>query len=262
MSQLQVIEYDSQRVLMTPELAVAYGTDSKHLNDNFQNNSKRYVFGKHYFCLEGEELKTFKASTEISGNLKFAPKLMLWTEKGAWMHAKSLNTDKAWEAYDLLVDDYYRIKSAITVVPSYMIDNPVKRAEQWIVEYREKQALAQRIAEDEPKVSYFNQILQSTNTVTITQIAKDYGMSGQALNKILHEEKVQYKQNKQWLLYSRYHDKGYVNSDTTPVKRENGEPMAFMHTHWTQKGRLFIHRILQMRGIDALVDRVQEESAS
>lgn len=110
MNQLQVIEYSGQRVLTTSQLAESFGTDNKNLNDNYQNNSKRYVPGKHYFYLEGEELKAFKASTEISGNLKYAPALMLWTEKGAWMHAKSLNTDQAWEAYEALVDDYYSAK--------------------------------------------------------------------------------------------------------------------------------------------------------
>ncbi|OMG44155.1 hypothetical protein BK140_39045, partial [Paenibacillus macerans] len=112
MNQLQVIEYSGQRVLTTSQLAESFGTDNKNLNDNYQNNSKRYVPGKHYFYLDGEELKAFKASTEISGNLKYAPSLMLWTEKGAWMQAKSLNTDRAWEAYELLVDDYYRVKEA------------------------------------------------------------------------------------------------------------------------------------------------------
>lgn len=110
MNQLHVIEYSGQRVLTTSQLAESFGTDNKNLNDNFQNNSKRYVSGKHYFYLDGEELKAFKATTEISGNLKYAPSLILWTEKGSWMQAKSLNTDQAWEAYEALVDDYYRIK--------------------------------------------------------------------------------------------------------------------------------------------------------
>lgn len=109
MNNLQVIVHDNRRVLTTAQLAESYGTDAKHINDNFQNNKHRYKEEKHYFELKGEELRAFKASTEISGNLKFAPVIYLWTEKGAWLHAKSLNTDKAWEAYEMLVDEYYRI---------------------------------------------------------------------------------------------------------------------------------------------------------
>ena len=77
---------------------------------NFSYNKKRYTEGKHYIALQGEELKKFKADLEIQGNLKYAHTLYLWTEKGALLHAKSLNTDKAWEVYDYLVDFYFRVK--------------------------------------------------------------------------------------------------------------------------------------------------------
>ncbi|MEJ8547157.1 phage antirepressor KilAC domain-containing protein [Brevibacillus borstelensis] len=115
--------------------------------------------------------------------------------------------------------------------------------------------LEQRVAEYEPKVTYLDQILQSKDTVTITQIAKDYGMSGQKLNQILNEEGVQYKQNGQWLLYRKHHDKGYTKSYTVDVVHSNGEQTVKMNTRWTQKGRLFIHDLLTKRGIFAMIDR-------
>lgn len=107
MNHLKPIQYHGERVLTTAQLAEAYGADNKQINDNFQYNENRYTVGKHFFVLQGEELKQFKATTEISGNLKYAPVIYLWTKKGAWLHAKSLNTDEAWEAYEMLVDDYY-----------------------------------------------------------------------------------------------------------------------------------------------------------
>jgi len=106
--------------------------------------------------------------------------------------------------------------------------------------------LEQRVAEAEPKVTYFDTILHSTKLVTITQIAKDYGLSGQVLNKILHESGVQYKQSGQWLLYTTHQDKGYTKSQT--IIDQSGE--ARMNTKWTQKGRLFIHTILTNLGFD------------
>lgn len=149
-------------------------------------------------------------------------------------------------------------------VPSYMIDDPIARAQQWIEEQKAKQALEtktlmleQRVAEYEPQIGYLDKILQSKGTMTITQIAKDYGMSGQALNQILHEEKVQYKQNKQWLLYRQYHDKGYTKSETIDIRRSNGDPDVTLNTRWTQKGRLFIHEILKRRDIVPVMDRVK-----
>lgn len=116
MEQLQVIEQNGVRVLTTSQLAEAYGTDSKQINRNFQRNNERYKERKHYFALTGEELKGFKGSRQIDPTLKFASVLYLWTEKGAWLHAKSLNTNEAWDAYEMLVDDYYNVKKQVKVL--------------------------------------------------------------------------------------------------------------------------------------------------
>jgi hypothetical protein len=108
MDQLVSIEKNGQRVLMTSQLAESLGTTNKHLSDNFTNNKDRYREGKHFFVLEGEELQEFKlAYPKISDTLKFTSILYLWTVKGAWHHTKSLNTNEAWDAYEMLVDDYY-----------------------------------------------------------------------------------------------------------------------------------------------------------
>ncbi|OPG91297.1 Rha family transcriptional regulator [Chryseobacterium mucoviscidosis] len=121
--------------------------------------------------------------------------------------------------------------------------------------HTENLMLEQRVKEYEPKLTYLDQILQSKDTVTVTQIAKDYGLSGTALNQILHEEKVQYKQNDQWLLYSKHQDKGYTKSRTIDIHHNSGERSVRMNTRWTQPGRLFIHGILSKRGIIPFMDR-------
>ena len=128
-------------------------------------------------------------------------------------------------------------------IASYMIKDPVKRAELWIEEQKEKQQLQlennmqkQKIAEYEPKASYLDTILNNKSLVTVGQIAKDYGMSAQALNKLLHDLKVQYKQSGQWLLYSNIQDKGYTHSSTTEIEHKDGSTSVRMNTKWTQKG--------------------------
>ncbi|MCM3071694.1 Rha family transcriptional regulator [Staphylococcus equorum] len=103
----------------------------------------------------------------------------------------------------------------------------------------------QKIAEYEPKASYLDSILQNKSLVTVGQIAKDYGMSAQRLNKLLHDLKVQYKQSGQWLLYSKYHDKGLTHSSTTEIEHKDGSTSVRMNTKWTQKGRLFIYNLLK-----------------
>lgn len=110
---LETIEKHGQRVLNTAQLAESFGTDAKIINRNFQRNSDRYVHGKHYYALTGEELKQFKGSRQFDDSLKFTSVLYLWTEKGAWLHAKSLNTDLAWDAYERLVDEYYHVKDNV-----------------------------------------------------------------------------------------------------------------------------------------------------
>ncbi|REH95126.1 Rha family transcriptional regulator [Staphylococcus felis] len=103
----------------------------------------------------------------------------------------------------------------------------------------------QKIAEYEPKASYLDTILNNKSLVTVGQIAKDYGMSAQALNKLLHDLKVQYKQSGQWLLYSSLHDRGYTHSSTTEIEHKDGSTSVRMNTKWTQKGRLFIYDLLK-----------------
>lgn len=105
----------------------------------------------------------------------------------------------------------------------------------------------QQIAEMNPKATYYDTVLQCKDLVTITRIAKDFRLSAQALNKILCEKKVQYKQGDMWVLYQRYAEKGYTQSKTYTYGAENEH--ARMHTLWTQAGRLFIYDLLKADGI-------------
>lgn len=110
MQNLEIIEVKGVRVLTTKQLAEAYGADVKTIQYNFRYNKNRYILGKHYIEVFGEELRELKTRSEFHSSLKYAKSLYLWTEKGALLHAKSLNTDKAWEVYDYLVDFYFRAK--------------------------------------------------------------------------------------------------------------------------------------------------------
>lgn len=110
MKQLQAVNHVGKRVLTTSQLAASYGTESDRISKNFHENKERFTEGKHFFKLEGEDLLHFRNSEPQITVSNMTRVLYLWTEKGAWMHAKSLNTDQAWNAYEALVDDYYNVK--------------------------------------------------------------------------------------------------------------------------------------------------------
>ncbi|NJJ36626.1 phage repressor protein/antirepressor Ant [Clostridioides difficile] len=112
----------------------------------------------------------------------------------------------------------------------------------------------QIIGELKPKADYTDLILRNKGLVTITQIAKDYGMSGKAMNKKLHELGIQFKQSGQWLLYSDYQSKGYTHSETIDIVKADGTPDIKMNTKWTQKGRLMIYKKLKSIGVLPIIE--------
>lgn len=114
----------------------------------------------------------------------------------------------------------------------------------------------QIITELQPKANYVDKILQSKSLVTITQIAKDYGMSGRKFNQILKELKIQYKVGGQWVLYSKYQNNGYVHSRTIDITRADGRSDVTMQTEWTQKGRLFLYEELKKHDYIPVIEQV------
>lgn len=120
----------------------------------------------------------------------------------------------------------------------------------------------QQIMEMQPKVSYYEVVLQCKDLLPITTIAKDYGWSGKYMNQYLHEAGVQYKQGKIWLLYQKYAEMGYTNTKTNTYLDNNGVEHTSVNTYWTQKGRLFLYDLLKSGGILPLIERPEENAAS
>lgn len=114
----------------------------------------------------------------------------------------------------------------------------------------------QRIAEFKPVKDYVDKILSSKSCLAITQIAADYGLSAQELNKILHEAGLQRKVGDQWILYKQHMAKGFTKSETFTFCRSDGRLDSKITTKWTQKGRLEIHSILTKLNIHAVCEDV------
>lgn len=130
-----------------------------------------------------------------------------------------------------------------------------KQQEQIVNISRENVELGNRITEMLPKVSYYDQILESKSTMTVTQIAQDYGMSAVKLNRILAELKIQRKVQGQWILYNNYVPCGYVHSKAVDIVRADGRRDVKYNTEWTVKGRLFLYGKLKENNIIPLIEQ-------
>lgn len=115
----------------------------------------------------------------------------------------------------------------------------------------------QQIAELKPKASYYDLILQCSGLLSVTEIAKDYGLSAKALNKMLHDLGVQFSQSGVWFLYSKYQSCGYTQTKTQNYAKPDGTQGARVHTYWTQKGRLFLYDLLKRRGVLPMIERTE-----
>lgn len=157
-------------------------------------------------------------------------------------------SDKGKQArrYFIKIEKKYKALQAQSV-DSYMIADPVERAQRWIAEEQQRQALAQEIEESQPKVEYHDAILRSETLMTTTEIAADYGLSAIALNNILASLDVQYKRGNRWYLYSQYNGKGYTQSKTA-LYDDGCKTKTSMQ--WTQAGREFIYKKLYKIGIN------------
>lgn len=154
---LDILEVTGIRVLTTKQIAEAYGVTKDKIIYNFNYNKDRYILGKHYIEVTGDELRRLKTTCENQMSLKYAKSLYLWTEKGALLHAKSLNTDKAWEVYDYLVDYYFRVKEksenkeVVPIMPSKKSDiNSISSTKRVVVNIPENEE-AQKLIKDMKK---------------------------------------------------------------------------------------------------------------
>lgn len=237
----QTVEVEGIRVLTTKQIAKEYGTNESAIRTNFSRNRTKFVERKHYIALTGDELRKFKDDitrcNAVKGNdithcnaVGIRTNLLyLWTEKGALLHAKSLNTDKAWQVYDYLVDFYFRVKEKEPeipekkeVVPTKVKTEPVKKKIE--VPYM-----------DEP-IFVFKNLLALAEDQGITLKLKDISgyssiLRGKRIAVRKHQvfEKVVYETAYELAHYFIHYDQGdMVNSPLEKDYNEQAERAAFM----------------------------------
>ena len=238
---IRIVEIDGEPWMVGKDVAAALGyqNPSKALADHVDNedklnNESLSSLGQRGGWLINESgLYSLVLSSKLPGAKKFR----------RWVTAEVLPSIRKTGGYNLPKD----YPSALRA----LADLEEKR----MAVEAENEAQRQMLADLQPIKQYVDKILSSTGTMATTQIAADYDMSARRLNKILHEEGVQYNVNGQWILYRKHMGKGYTSSKTVDIVRSNGEQDTKLTTVWTQKGRLMIHEILSKRGIEAVMDR-------
>lgn len=216
---------------------------SKHFTDWFKQQSERLGL------TEGEGFITFRGETsEIGGKPSTDYIIPIDIAKHLAMISGGENAHKIRE-YFIQVEKSWNSPEMVMARGLQMAS---KRIDGLTLQLNMKD---QVIKELKPKADYTDSILKNKGLVTITQIAKDYGMSGTAMNDTLHDLGIQYKQSGQWLLYTKYQDKGYTHSETINIIRKDGRPDITMNTKWTQKGRLFIYALLKKHDILPLIEQ-------
>ena len=135
-----------------------------------------------------------------------------------------------------------------------------KQQEQILTISKTNMELGNKITEMLPKVSYYDKILQSNSTMTVTQIAQDYGMSAMKLNKELEAMKIQHKVRGQWILFAQFLKGGYVHSRAVEIIRKDGRHDVKYNTEWTTKGRIFLYESLKAKGIIPLIEQENNPS--
>lgn len=275
------VDYSSQPVLTTEQLAEFYGCKPQQIIQNFNNNKEHFEEGVHYFKLEGAVLKDFKSHIENFDTPinKFASVLYLWTKRGAARHAKMLGTPRAWEVYGELEEHYFSGNTGgvpmtneqieklllnpdaiITICRNWQKDREAK--ERLLVENGELKlenaTLKTENAELQPQATYCKMILNCKDVVSTTTIAKDYGMSAKQLNRLLHEFGVQFKQSGIWFPYQQYASLGWTQTKTHNYIND-GDVHAKVHMYWTQEGRLGLYELLKQKGYLPLIEQHERE---
>ncbi|UUM12427.1 phage regulatory protein/antirepressor Ant [Clostridiaceae bacterium HFYG-1003] len=197
----------------------------------------------------------FQESTYIHAQNKQQYRMYYMNRDGFSLLAMGFTGSKALTFKLNFIDAFNRMEMELNS-PEKIMARALRIADQTINQLQlETKIKDQQISELKPKADYYDDILKNKGLVTISQIAKDYGMSGQEMNRTLKNLGVQYKQSEQWLMYSKHQDKGYTHSETVQITHTDGRADVRMITKWTQKGRIFLYGLLKNNNILPVIER-------
>ena len=205
MNNLAIIEHQSSRVITTAQLAEVYGTEPKNIQMNFTNNIDRFIDGRDYYCLTGDELRAFKGKPNSIGFAQNINKLYLWTDRGANRHSKILDTDMAWKQFDILEETYFNVKYNVPVLPQTYKEALVALLSS--VEDNERLTAANAILA--PKAAFYDTVADSKDSIAMGDVAKVLAVKGMGRNNLFAFLRGKGVLDTKNIPYQTYQDRGY-----------------------------------------------------
>lgn len=248
---VQIIEHEGERVLLTDQLAQVYDCEPINIQKNYNVNKSRFEEGKHFYKVEGDVLKNLRLT---NSKLQISPKarsLYLWTRRGASRHCKMLGTDKAWEMFDALEESYFNPIQRMSK-DSYMIADPVERAKRWIEEETVRQEQEKQIESQKPMVLFANSVSASKSEILVGELAKIIKQNGVDMGEKRlfawlreHGYLISRKGN-DWNMPTQYSmERGLFRIKETTVNHSDGHTTVNKTPKVTGKGQIyFINKFL------------------
>jgi len=237
-------------------------TDSREVSKNFEkrhDNVIRDIESIKKDVLNFEEMFFISEMPDAYGR---SQKVYLMNRDGFSLLAMGFNGRNALKWKIKYISAFNAMEKAWNT-PEQVMARALKMAEQSMASLKDRcrflggQVVEQQkvIEQLQPKASYYDLILQCKDLIATTIIAKDYGMSAIAFNKMLHEMGIQYQQSGTWVLYAKYQGQGYLKPKTHNYADAAGIQHSREHSYWTQKGRLFLYDLLKQECILPLMER-------
>lgn len=251
MNDLIRINYDTEQ----PTVSARDLYDGLEITDRFSRWFERVIAygfeaGKDFTSVKSSTLVNNGAEREIQDydvTVDMAKQICMIqrSEKGKQYREYFLELEKDWNSPE-------QIMARALKFAQNTMDNLKERCKFLGGQVVEQQKV---IEELQPKASYYDMILQCKDLISVTTIAKDYGMSAKKFNAMLHDMGIQFKQGDIWVMYAKYQGQGYLKSKTHNYPDADGVQHSREHSYWTQKGRLFLYDFLKQKDIIPLIER-------
>ena len=239
-----VIMHDQQAVTTSLKVAEVFGKNHRDVMRNIKNLTAQNC------AVE----KMFVKSTYLNKQKHEQP-MYYMNRDGFTLLAMGFNGKKALEFKLKYIEAFNKMESLVKKENQFAMPQTFGEALQLAADQQKL------IEKNQPKVNYYDQQMRNPGLMTVTEIAKDFGLSATKLNKFLERKHIQYKQGKHWVLYQEYADRGLANYEPFAYEEhsiDGTKQKVHNNLKWTQKGRKFIFDLLQEEDIHPAILSIED----